>query len=160
MNVYNAIPYTVRDNVEWALKNEIECQDYLIDLQRKSNNSIRKRIQDTYGSCDITEEQKEDFIKLLVEEERQKMEEKMAMQLAIDYIGGMTDPMFNDVAKKLGYIEGKKINKPKRKGVSSNVQGVLARLQKDDKSEKGKPVGTGGHEGQGDTGGGPGGDVR
>ncbi len=130
-NVYLAIPNTVKDNVNCALKNEIKCRDYLQDIQKKSNNSIRKRIIDIYGSIDIDEKQKEEFINMLIVEEREKMEEKMAIQLAIDYIGGMTDQSFNDLAQKTGFIKGRKFKNPHRNKEVQNVKNDLARLGPD-----------------------------
>ena len=139
MNVFKAIPYTVRENVECALNKEIKCKDYLQDWQRESNENIRNRMLDLYGTINETEKHKEEFIQMLIEEERQKMEEKLAIQLAINYLSGMTDRSFNNLIIRAGYEKRKTITDSKRGGkISSNVQGNLKALINNKPSQDGE----------------------
>ena len=139
MNVFKAIRYTVKENVACALNEEIKCKDYLQDWQSELNENIRKRMLDLYGTITEAENHKEDFIQILIEEERQKMEEKIAIQLGINYLSGMTDRSFNNLIIRAGYEKRKKITDSKRGGkISSNVQGHLKALINNKPSQDGE----------------------
>ncbi len=137
MNVFNAIPHTVVENVECALDNRIAVVDFLTDFQAKSNRKLRNRMIEKYGSLAKAKENKEDFIAELIEEERQKMEEKMATQLAIDFLSGMTDRGFNDLAIRTGFMTKKQAYNAKRSGrVSDIVAEHLRKLKVADQTPK------------------------
>ena len=72
-----------------------------------------------YGSIDEAVRRQEEFIAKLVEEERNKMEEKIARQLSIDYLSGMTDRSFNNLALRTGYMTEEQVYNAKRDGVPS-----------------------------------------
>ncbi len=137
MNVFEAIPNTVKENVECALKDEIKCKDYLQEIQRESNSKIRERMIKEYGSVEEAEKHKEEFIEILIAEERSNMEEKMAIQLAIDYLSGMTDRSFNDLAIKMGFMTRDQITNAKRGGSSSNVIHHLNALKAEEDTVEG-----------------------
>lgn len=77
--------------------------------RRKLIAKTKREILDRYKTLDITPEQKEEFIKEKIEEELQNMEEKMAIQLASDYLAGMSDVSFNDLAIKTGCMKRRTI---------------------------------------------------
>lgn len=76
---------------------------------------LRKAIIKKYGNPEqITDEQIAEFAKPIIERERRKMEGKMAVQLAIDYISGMTDRGINMQAIQIGVLDSEKVNKSRR----------------------------------------------
>ena len=130
VTVFEAIPYTVRKNVEFALENKNEKTDFLQEYQQENNDNIRNRMIKRYGSIEAAKEHNEEFIAELVEEERNKMEEKMAKQLAIDYLSGMTDRGFNAVAIKTGYMTYEQVWNGSRGGTSQSVSKLVAALER------------------------------
>ena len=161
MNVYNAIPHTVRDNVECALKNEINNKSYLIELQEESISKLRKEMILQYGSIDKAKipENKEKFIKTLIDKERENMEEKMAIQIAVNYLGGMTDQSLPELAIATEVISRDSILNPERSETpSGNVLSLLGTLAKEnqatesEETHKGKSaVGPTGPNGSGES---------
>lgn len=136
LNVYNAIPYTIKENVEWALKDDYYQKDLLQDFQIKNNKKLQNRMIKEYGSLEEARIRKDEFINLLIEEERKKMEEKMAKQLAIDYLSGMTDRSFNDVAIKTGFMKYKDVNLAKRSSKPSQSVIVNSKALEDATKEE------------------------
>ena len=113
MNTFFAIETQIRSKVDKALdaKYQTDTTTVPITAEQFFRNKIdfdieqiRANIQGTYGTIAISPEQKELVIKQLLEKERQKMEEKMAVQLSIDYLAGMTDRGFNELAIQTGYM--------------------------------------------------------
>lgn len=140
MNVFEAIPYTVRHNVRCALSNKIEQKDFLKEYQQENNQRLRNRMIAEYGSIEEAEKKQEEFIAKLIEEERGKMEEKMAAQIAIDYLSGMTDRSFNDLAIRTGYMTYEQVFEAKRDmKASQSVEDHLAALKRDE-AQSGKTV--------------------
>ena len=105
MNVFNAIPYTVRQNVECALNGTITNSDFLQNHQKSYNAKLIRRMISQYGTLENAKKHKDEFINKLIDEERNKMEEKMAIQIAIDYLSGMTDRSFNDLEIRTGFMK-------------------------------------------------------
>lgn len=62
------------------------------------------------------------------------MEEKMAIQLSIDYLSGMTDRSFNNLAIKTGYMTHEQVFEAKRSGKPS--ESVLKHLKNLEESEE------------------------
>lgn len=114
MNVYDAIPHTVSTNVELALSDKPDLTDILETYQEVELKKIRNKIIAKYGTHNITKTQKQEFIEQFVREERQAMERKMAMLISIDYISGMTDESFNELAISTGYMNPKIIKRSRR----------------------------------------------
>ena len=98
-------------------------------------SKTRREILDRYKTLDITPEQKEEFIKEKIEEELQNMEEKMAIQLASDYLAGMSDVSFNDLAIKTGCMKRKTILKSSRTDVESKAIKELKKKMKEQNDE-------------------------
>lgn len=118
-NVYQAIPFTVSKNVERALDENPEEEELLKEFQKNADDNMKSKLIEKYGTLDEAKFYKEEFIKEQVEQERMNMEEKMAKQLAIDYISGMTDRAFNDLAIKIGYMKQEDLNLSKREKKAS-----------------------------------------
>lgn len=138
MNVFNAIPQTVRENVECALENKIASQDYFKEFQMKSNEKLRDRMIEEYGSIEKARAKKQEFIERLIHEERGKMEEKMAIQLSIDYLSGMTDRSFNNLAIKTGQMTYEQILESKRSGKpSESVVKQIEKIKQDEMDDLG-----------------------
>lgn len=91
---YQTNTSTITETAEELFKSKMD-----IDIEH-----IRENIQEKYKTLSISPEQKELIIQQLIEEERQKMEEKMAIQLSIDYLAGMSDRAFNELAIQTGYM--------------------------------------------------------
>ena len=91
---YQTNTSTITETAEELFKSKMD-----IDIEH-----IRENIQEKYKTLSISPEHTELIIQQLIEEERQKMEEKMAIQLSIDYLAGMSDRAFNELAIQTGYM--------------------------------------------------------
>lgn len=79
---------------------------------------------------------KDEFINELIDEERNKMEEKMAIQIAIDYLSGMTDRSFNDLAIRTGFMKHDQIQDAHRGGKpSESVLKLIYNLEQADEHD-------------------------
>ena len=115
MNTFYAIETQIRNKVQKALDSKYETKitgqpkDFEQLYRSKVDEdieSIRQKIKAEYGTMDsVTPEQQEKIAQKLIDRERQKMEEKMAIQLSIDYLAGMTDRGFNELAIRTGYMK-------------------------------------------------------
>lgn len=115
MNTFYAIETQIRNKVQKALDSKYETKitgqpkDFEQLYRSKVDEdieSIRQKIKAEYGTLDsVTPEQQEKIAQELIDRERQKMEEKMAIQLSIDYLAGMTDRGFNELAIRTGYMK-------------------------------------------------------
>lgn len=131
MNTFKAIETQIKSKVAQAL-DENYSTDLNQDIKQTKNlfqnlinidiQKIRKMIISEYSSLqNITEQQRTEIVNRLVDIERQKMEEKMAIQLAIDYLSGMTDKGFNELAVQTGYMRSDDL-KTERVDASSALQ--------------------------------------
>lgn len=115
MNTFRAIETQIRMKAEKALdpnyklSTETEPHNFEEFCKAEVDKDIRK-IRERFAiefseSENVTPEQQERVIKDLIDEERGKMEEKMAIQLSIDYLSGMTDRGFNELAVRTGFMK-------------------------------------------------------
>lgn len=183
-NVYEAIPTTVRKNVEQAFNEDvavletINLADRIIrmkerniderkkeeirslkekkkkletrtstkallrDVQLERIKATRDKIINDYGYETIEEAKKhsEEIIARMIEEERQNMEEKMALQLAIDYIGGMTDRAFNDIAIKTGYMTYSDVFDSERGNIPSESVNAILKKNEQEAAEEARAL--------------------
>lgn len=109
MTTYTAIETQIRDKMKKALDPEYpektEETSLYAEAMHRDVEKIRRVIKFKYRTLDITEEQREDFTRALVARERERMEEKMAIQYAVDYISGMSDDAFNELAIQTGVMD-------------------------------------------------------
>lgn len=133
---YHAIEQRIRDKVEKALN-----PDYPEKTEEKSLyfngyinqvDIVRERIKSKYGSLSITPEQREEIIQKLIATERNFMERHMAMQVATDYISGMSDNAFTELAIRTGVLSKEELEKtttriPPEEAADNHVVAQLAR---------------------------------
>jgi len=103
-------------------KTHIEFFDGKVSRQEKD---LRKKIIAKYGNPEnITEEQILSFARPIVERERERMEGKMAIQMAINYISGMTDKALVTHAIEIGLIDEDKLKSSSR-GTTDEEKGTF-----------------------------------
>jgi len=91
INSYLAIENRIKEKVDDAiLSKKIEIP-YLQKEYMQQLNEIRTEIADMYNTIEISQKQKEEYIKKKIEIERRNIEEIVAKNLVIEYIAGMTD---------------------------------------------------------------------
>lgn len=136
INTFYAIEDQIRNKVknvtgrssESEAKGRIVHIDYLDKKIKEDEEKIREYIENKYGTENLTDEQFNEIVMELTHQERLKMEEKMAMQLAIDYLAGMTDKGINEMLVQTGYMENEVIAKSKR-GTSDQDKEKFSNLQ-------------------------------
>lgn len=140
-NTFNAIKTRVSEKVNTALEDEHQSKNpiplYKIKVQSQIDR-IRQEIIDTYGTTQLTQNQKEEFIGKKIEEQLATMEEKMAIQLSTDYLAGMTDKSFIDIATKTGYINQEDIQQSERGVITdgSNVSKLIQEINRQEEEKK------------------------
>ena len=139
-DTFNAIPIRIRRKVELALEPKIEEK---VDKEKDSDDlvktkkhfqkhlyhdelkqqvyTIRRELTEKYGTLDLTEEQISGYVNEQIESELRTMEMKIARQLAKEYLAGMTDRSFVDIAIKTGHLSQEVINKGKRGTILSET---------------------------------------
>lgn len=136
-NTFNAVKTRVRRKIETALTetHEVDKNHLYKDIVQGQVDEIRQEIIDTYGTTDLTLEQKEEFISRKIEEGLKTMEQKMAVQLSTDYLAGMTDKSFVDIAEKTGHLNPEVVKNSERGGILSNqVQQLMDKLDNEQKN--------------------------
>lgn len=145
-NTFKAIKTRVRRKIETALTDEHKVDEkhlYRENVQ-KQVDSYRQKILNTYGTTNITKEQKEEFINEEIQTELNNMEYKMAVQLSSDYLAGMSDETFIDLAIGTGHLSKEAVDKAKRgtipsdsvRKLSSEIEAEKNRDNKDDGEER------------------------
>lgn len=147
VNTFNAVKQRVRRKIEKALgeKPEVSTKHLYKEILQTQINGIRQDVKGIYGTIDLTPEQKEEYIGLKIQEELGTMEQKMAMQLATDYLAGMSDRTFIQVAVKTGVLNPEVVRKGERGIIlSENVQQLMTKLDAEQNFTKPiAPTGTG-----------------
>lgn len=136
-DVYEAIPYTVRNMVRKAVKSDYEENAYLPEEERTKVYGIRKALAERFGEFGglaITAENLEKYIEEQIQEERNEIEEKVAMQICIDYIAGRSNKGIKDLLDKTGILSKRKIDREDRPNKKGNrvVQKLSADLRAED----------------------------
>lgn len=99
-NTFNAVEHQIVSKIKNALgrlpeqdaKKRCTHVGFLDKKVGQQEEYIRKKLSEKYGDLDsITDEQILEFAEPIIESHRRKMEGKMATQMAINYIAGMTD---------------------------------------------------------------------
>ena len=135
-NTFNAIKTRVRRKIETALSDEHKVPDKHLykDIVQGQIDGIRQEIADTYGTVDLTPEQKEEFTNRKIEQELRNMEQKMAIQLSTDYLAGMSDKSFIDVAIKTGHFTPEIVENAERGATESvQVKQIMAKMDDEQK---------------------------
>ncbi len=109
MTTYIAIETQIRDKIKKAMDSDYPAKTEETSLyaneMHKDIEKIRRVIKYKYGTLDISPEDREAFTQALIARERERMEEKMAVQYAVDYISGMSDDAFNELAIQTGLMD-------------------------------------------------------
>lgn len=146
---YEAIEQRIRDKVDKALDSDYpeKSAEKSLYAKRYSGqvNEIREKMKLKYGSLDLTPEQKEEVIQRLIEREREFMERHMAMQVATDYISGMSDNAFTELAIRTGVLSKEELEKtttriPPEEAADNHVVAELARNMEQQHNTRG-PIG-------------------
>ena len=104
-NTFHAIRTRVAQKINNALTAGYQSRNSLYKEKSQAQiDAVRQEILQTYGTLDLAPEQKEEFIAKKIEEALGQIEQKMAIQLASDYVAGMTDRSFADIAIKTGHL--------------------------------------------------------
>lgn len=132
-NTYHAIKTRVAQKINNALTVSHQSKNSLYREKSQAQiEAIRQEVAALYGTTELTAEQREAFIARKTEEELKQMEYKMAIQLSSDYIAGMTDRAFADVAIKTGYLSPEVLENGVRGIVESEqVNKLLQGLQEE-----------------------------
>ncbi len=140
-DVYFAIPYTVRNSVEKAVRSDYEKNEYLPEEERDKVYETRKELAERfgeYGGLEITKENLEGYINEQIEKERSQIESKVATQICIDYIAGKTDNGIKDLVNKLGIVSKRKLDREDKLNKKGNkVVQKLADKLREDKDDNG-----------------------
>ena len=133
---YHAIEQRIRDKVSKALNPDYPEKDaeksLYADRYIGKINHIRDAIKFKYGSLELTPEQQEEVVQNLIEHERQFMERHMAMQVATDYISGMSDNAFTELALRTGVLSKEELEKtttriPPHEAAENHIVAQLAK---------------------------------
>lgn len=136
-NTFNAVKTRVRKKIETALTetHEVNKKHLYRDIVQGQVDEIRQEIMGTYGTIALSPEQKQEFINRKIEEELRTMEQKMALQLATDYLAGMTDKSFLNVAVKTGHFNPDIVKNAERGTVlSEQVKQLMNKLDNEQKN--------------------------
>ena len=108
------------------------------DMIKEDEQALKELMIQNYGSLEnIHEEERRTLINKLTFMERSKMEEKMAAQMAIDYLSGMTDRGFNELAIQTGLVDKDIVRNSKRGNADTGRTGILSNdMQNNNKNEE------------------------
>lgn len=133
-NTFNAVKTRIIRKVETALTDEHQVDEkhlYREDVQ-KQVDEYRQKILDTYGTTSITNEQKDEFINAEIQTELNNMEYKMALQLSSDYLAGMSDKTFIDLAIKTEHFKQETVDNAERGVVlSESVKKLVDNIEEE-----------------------------
>lgn len=128
-NTFKAVEHQIISKVKNALGRLPEAEvkkrktyiDIFDNLIAKEEEIIRKQIIKKFSKPrkkitidEITDEQMMEFASELIERERSKMEGKMAVQYAIDFLSGMTDKAIQKTAVQIGVLDEEELSNSKR----------------------------------------------
>ncbi len=129
-DIYEAIPTTVTSLIRKATKPDYKKDYYLEEEETKEVNRERKRISNYFKNIDasnLTKDQIQEYIDSRIEEERKKIEEKLAYEIVIKYIGGTTDRTVKRYLVETEHISKRKFKKESK--LNSTPNPVVAKLK-------------------------------
>lgn len=138
-NTFNAVKTRVRRKIETALTetHKVDKKHLYQEEVQAQVDGIRQEIIDAYGTTELTPEQREELIRRKIEEELKTMEQKMAVQLSTDYLAGMTDKSFIDVAVKTGHLAPEVVKNAARGTVlSDQVLQLMNKIESEQNAQK------------------------
>ena len=142
-NTLNAIITRIQRKIQTALSAEHKVPEKHLyrDIVQQQVDEIRQEIIDTYGTIDLSPEQIREFSDGKIEQELDNMEQKMAIQLSTDYLAGMTDKSFIEVAMKTGFLEPEVVENAARGTIlSDQVQQLVNQINHEQNGQNGQGV--------------------
>lgn len=140
-NTFNAVKTRVRRKIETALSKEHKVDEkhlYRKEVQGQVD-AYRQKILEIYGTTSLTDEQKEEFINEEIQTELNDMEYKMALQLSSDYLAGMSDKTFIDLAIKTEHFKQETVDKAERGVIpSESVKKLVSNIDEEKTPENKK----------------------
>lgn len=140
-DVYYAIENTIRANVKDAYNPDFTPEDYLKEEQFAELKRIRKRIEEIRKTEGTLEAAKERFINEEVAKERGNFEEKVATEVVIRYLAGMTDKKIVKTLLKTGnlsWITYKKEDKINEKADNKAIKKLIEAHKGQETHKKGE----------------------
>ena len=120
MSVENQIVSKIKNAMGRLPKNDAKKREthiqFFDEKVKEQENQYREQIIQKYGKnlAEITDEQIYEFARPIIEQERAKMEEKMAAQMAINFLAGMPDKAIITHAIEIGVLDKDIFNKSAR----------------------------------------------
>ena len=109
---------------------------YLERYEEEENRKNQNELLAQYGTMEEIKKHRDEIIQKRIEQARNSMEDIMAYQLAIDYISGMTDRSFNDLAIRTGYMSYDDLNTKRGTTRSSSVADLIEKNNKENGEER------------------------
>ena len=119
-----------------TIKQAMRSYGYLERYEEEENRKNQSKLLEQYGTIEEVKKHRDEIIQERIEQARNNMEEKMAYQLAIDYISGMTDRSFNDLAIRTGYMSYDDLDTKRGTTRSSSVVDLIAKNNKENGEER------------------------
>lgn len=119
-----------------TIKQAMRSYGYLERYEEEENRKNQSKLLEQYGTIEEVKKHRDEIIQKRIEQARNNMEEKMAYQLAIDYISGMTDRSFNDLAIRTGYMSYDDLDTKRGTTRSSSVVDLIAKNNKENGEER------------------------
>lgn len=119
-----------------TIKQAMRSYGYLKRYEEEENRKNQSKLLEQYGTIEEVKKHRDEIIQKRIEQARNNMEERMAYQLAIDYISGMTDRSFNDLAIRTGYMSYDDLDTKRGTTRSSSVVDLIAKNNKENGEER------------------------
>lgn len=124
------------NQTEDTIKQAMRSYGYLERYEEEENRKNQNKLLAQYGTIEEVKKHRDEIIQKRIAQARNNMEEAMAYQLAIDYISGMTDRSFNDLAIKSGYMSYDDLNTKRGTTRSSSVVDLIAKNNRENGEER------------------------
>lgn len=140
-NTFNAIKTRVAQKINNALTVSHQSKNSLYRAKSQEQiEEIRKEVARIYGTTELTPQQREEYISQKIQCELKQMEKKMAIQLSTDYLAGMTDRSFAEVAIQTGHLSPEVLKNGVRGVVESEQVNILLKNLKETEGKKTAPT--------------------
>lgn len=140
-NTFNAIKTRVAQKINNALTVSHQSKNSLYRPKSQEQiEGIRQEVERLYGTTELTPEQREEFITQKIQSELKQMEKKMAIQLSTDYLAGMTDRSFAEIAIQTGHLSPEVLKNGVRGVVESEQVNLLLKNLKETEGKKTLPT--------------------
>ncbi len=125
-----------QEQAETIVKQALREFGYLERYEEEENRNNQKELLEQYGTMDEVVKHRDEIIQNRIEQARNNIEDAMSYQLAIDYISGMTDRSFNDLAIKTGYMKYEDLDAKRGTTRSASVMDLIAKNKNENGEER------------------------